>query len=221
MTRLSLLILLAALSPAAAQDLPPPNLAATGQGTQGGVARLVLAHHLYAYGTANKDALTVLNAARLAASVTVTDALRSAENATNTASISAQKSPTPSAMFDTATSLAADNEALLDLIDTNRREAPYAPASVAVSSNSTLAPAQTAPWPVPFYGNALAEVAILGNGTSNLDLKITDDAGNLICQDVGPSDTAYCSFYPAQNGIFQITVNNVGARSNSYLLLTN
>lgn len=221
MTRLSLLILLASLTPAAAQDQQPPNLATTGQGTQGGVARLVFAHQLYAYGTTNKDPLTVLNAARLAASVTVSDTARTAEPTVDIAPISTQFSLTPTAMFDAAAILAAENEALLDLIDTNRRQAPYAPTSAVVSSSSTLASAQTATWPVPFFGAVLAEAAILGNGANNLDLTITDESGNLICQDVGPSDTAYCSFYPAQNGIFQITVSNVGKVANSYFLLTN
>ena len=40
-------MLLAILSPAMAQDQPPPNLTTFGRGTLGGVARTVLVHQLY------------------------------------------------------------------------------------------------------------------------------------------------------------------------------
>ena len=221
MRRLIPLMLLISLSPAAAQDQPPPNIANAGQGTEGGVARLVFAHQLYAWGVPNKDALAVLNAARIAASVTLTEAVRSPEPPPDTATASALPPITPDVMFDRAATLAAENETLLDLIDASRREVAYAPATVAISSTSTIPKAQAQTWALPFYGEALAEVAFIGNGNSNLDLKVTDENGNLVCQDVGPQDTAYCSFFPAQSGAFLITVNNVGADTNTYMLLTN
>ena len=56
MTRLAFVILLATLSPAMAQDQPPPNLTTAGQGAQGGVARLFLSHQLFGLGTAAKPA---------------------------------------------------------------------------------------------------------------------------------------------------------------------
>ena len=221
MTRLSILFLLAALSPAAAQDQPVPNLTTAGRDAPGGVARMFAAHQLYALGLANKDPLTVLNAARLAASVTLTDTARPHETAGTPSKTGAAKPTSPAEMFATATTLAAENDALLDLIDASRREAPFIPLTTVVSSKSSFAGEETDVWPVPFYGAALAEVAILGNGTSNLDLKISDENGNPVCQDVGPADTAYCSFYPAQNGSFLITVSNAGPAANGYLLLTN
>ena len=221
MPRLIILVLLAALSPAMAQDQPPPNLATFGRGSPGGVARMVLAHQLYSLGTANKDPLTVLNAARLATSVTLTDTARPHETAGDAAKTTAANPITPAEMFAKATTLAAENEALLDLIDASRREASFTPLTNVVSSKSSFAGEETDTWPVAFFGASLAEVAILGDGTSNLDLKISDENGNPVCQDIGPSDTAYCSFFPAQNGTFLITVSNAGPASNSYLLLTN
>lgn len=221
MTRLSALILLAALSPAIAQDQPPPNLATTGNGTQGGVARLILAHQLYALGTLNKDPLTVLNAARLAASVTLTNTDRPHETTGSPSATLVLNPITAGQMFDAATTLAAENDPLLDFIDAARRDVSFTPLTPVVSSKSNLSTAQTETWPVAFFGASLAEVAILGNGKSNLDLKITDENGNAVCQDIAPSDTAYCSFYPAQNGTFLITVNNTGPAGNSYFLLTN
>lgn len=224
MTRLLLFILLAALTPMTptmAQDQPKPNLTPIGSGTQGGVARMVMAHQLYALGQANKDPLTVLNAARLAASVTLTDTARAHETTGDATATVPSNPTTPAQMFDTATTLAAENETLLDLVDASRREASFVPLTGAVSSTSSLAKAQTDTWQVPFFGVSLAELAILGDGTSNLDLHVSDDQGNPVCQDIGPSDTAYCSFYPAQNGTFLITVTNTGRDANTYLLLTN
>ena len=221
MIRLATLIFLACLSPATAQDLPAPNLATAGSGAPGGVARLVLAHQLYAIGTANKDPLTVINAARLAGSVTLTDTPRAHEPSGTPAPNAAPAPTTPAQMFATATTLATENEAMLDLIDASRREAPFIPLTNVISTKSSFATAATDTWTLPFFGASLAEVAILGSSDSNLDLSITDENGNAICQDVGPSGTAYCSFYPALNGTFQITVTNTGPAISSYLLLTN
>jgi hypothetical protein len=226
MTRLSTLILAvllisATLWPAMAQDQAAPNLTTTGKGTQGGVAGLILAHQLYALGIANIDPLTVLNAARLATSVSLTDTARPRESSAAPATVTTSNPITPAEMFATANVLALDNEVVLDLIETSLREAPFIPLTNVISTESSVAAKQTETWPLPFFGNSLAEVAILGSGASNLHIKITDENGNPVCQDSGPSDTAYCSFYPAQNGTFLITVNNAGDSAISYLLLTN
>jgi hypothetical protein len=222
MTRLFPLILLAALATSAtAQDTPAPNLATEGKGAQGGVARLVLAHHLYALGRATKDPLTVLNAARLAASVTSTDSMRAKETAGDPSATAPSNPITPTQMFDTAATLAAENETLLDLIDTSRREANFAPLTSIVRTASTLPASQTETWSVPFFGASLAELAIIGDDSGNLDLIVTDEFDNQICQDIGPADTAYCSFYPAQNGTFKIIVQNTSSTANTYLFLTN
>ena len=105
MTRQFLLILLATQSPAWAEDRHAPNLMASGSGTQGGVARAFLSRQLYALGQANKDTITVLNAARLAASVTLLDTPRAHETAGDPASITAPNPITAAQMFDTAAAL--------------------------------------------------------------------------------------------------------------------
>jgi hypothetical protein len=222
MTRQLALILLAALaSPATAQDLANPNYTTEGKGTPGGVARLVLSHQLYALGIANKDPLTVLNAARLAASVSATDTPRAKETTGDATATAASNPTTPAQMFDTAATLAAENDALLDLIDTSRREATFTPLTGVVSTTTTLPATQSDTWSVPFFGASLAELAIIGDSSGNLDLMVTDEAGSPICLDIGPAHTAYCSFYPAENGTFKIIVQNTSNAANTYLLLTN
>ena len=218
--RIALLAFLFPAAPSWAQDPPAPNLVTQGRGAPGGVLRMVLARFLYTQGLVSKDTLSVLNAARLAASVTLTDTPRTKTETDDEATALSPPPPQPD-MFDAAANLATGDEALMDIVDASRREAGFAPLTNVISTQSTLQSNDQDAWPQPFFGTSLAEVAILGDSTGNLDLTVTDANGHLICRDVGPSDTSYCSFFPAQNGVFLITVQNTGAAANTYLLLTN
>lgn len=219
--RLCLVLLCAVAFPATAQDQPAPNLAAEGQGVAGGVARIAFAHQLYALGLANKDALTVLNAARLAASVVLTDTPRAHKSTGDPAEVAAAPALSPARMFDSAASLAAQDVGLLDLIDASKREAAFTPVITVVSTATTLAAAQTDAWPVSFFGGSLAELAILDDLSGSLDLQVTDENGNLVCKGSGASAVAYCGFYPAANGTFIVSVSNNASAAITYRLLTN
>lgn len=221
MRHLSLLIFLASLSPALAQDQQPPNLAATGQGSPGGVARLYLSQQLYSLGLANNDALSVLNAARLAASVALTETPRTRETRGEAPSQSSPEMLSPDQMFDAAARLSAQDEGLLDLVDRARREAEFIPSVTVISTASTLAPAQTDTWRQPFFGQSLAELAVIGDAANPLDLRVTDADGNPLCLGAGTETARYCNFYPAENGQFQIAVTNLGDTAISYVLVTN
>lgn len=221
MSRLSALILVCALSPAFGQDQTGPNLAATGSGRPGGVARIVLAHQLFALGIANNDPISTLNAARLAASVTLMDMPRAAETVGDAPPLVIPSPTTTEEMFDAAAALASEDEALLDLIDASRTEAAFAPRSTAISTPAALASGETARWSLPFYGASLAEIAVLGSGAGNIDLSVLDENGTPVCQEAGPADVSYCSFYPLRNATFVVVVTNLGVASNTYLLLTN
>lgn len=219
--RLCLVLLATFAGPAIAQDLPAPNLASQGSGTQGGVARIALAYQLYALGIANKDALTVLNAARLAASVTLTDTPRAKVSTGNPTGTAALIPLSADLMFDMAVTLATQDDALLDFIDASKREANFTPLVSVVSTASGLAPAQSDAWPVSFFGGSLAELAILGGTSGSLELLVTDANGNPACIGVGATLGAYCSFYPADNGTFMVSVINKDTAEIAYILLTN
>ena len=219
--KLCLILICAVACPAIAQDQPAPNFIAEGQGVPGGVARIAFAHHLYALGLANKDALTVLNAARLAASVTLTDTPRAHKATGDPAEIADASALPPAQMFDSAASLAALDEGLLDLIDASKREAAFTPIISVVSTTSTLAAAQTDAWTLSFFGGSLAELAILGDLSGNLGLQVTDETGNLVCKGAGASTVAYCSFNPAVNATFTASVTNKSSAAITYQLLTN
>ena len=260
--------MLAALSlPLLAEDKSGANVGPSAAGTvPGGATTMGLAQDLYATGVAQGDAITVLAAAKLAASVEATTAEPAALdpakikleggqesfakrkaapatpaapapmmndgspravgkatffNATSEDEGAADAPVTAEAMFAKAKELAADDEALLGLIDDAMAETGRGRIGGAVEWLSRLPSGQTDVWEIPYYGNSYAEVAIVGDGDANLDVAVTDENGNVICYDVSWSDKLYCDWTPAWDGYFYVTVQNMGGSRNSYYLLTN
>lgn len=74
---------------------------------------------------------------------------------------------------------------------------------------------------IRFYGEELAEVAVIGDGDTDLDLYIYDDSGHLIESDTDYSDDCYVSWYPKWTGTFKVKVKNRGNVYNHYVLATN
>lgn len=74
---------------------------------------------------------------------------------------------------------------------------------------------------VNFVANYLAEVAVSGDGDTDLDLYVYDSNGNLIASDTDYSDDCYVSWVPAWTGRFVIKVVNRGPVYNRYVILTN
>ena len=212
--------------PAMAQDKSGTNVNTEAGGESGGAATLSMAHELYAMGVASGDALTVLTAAKLAATVDLKDGgeikLETTGDTAEEDVEGAAEDPTePAQMFAMATTLAGDDEALKGIIADAEAETSRGRIGGAVRYKSKLPRGRVDTWEVPFYGNSYAEVAIVGDGDANLDMIITDENGNVVCYDVSPSDQVYCDFVPAWDGYFYITVENAGRSRNSYYLLTN
>jgi hypothetical protein len=201
---------------AAAED-ESPNLDPSATGPAGAVAQRAAAQEVYAFGMARQDALTVLAAARLALAVALTNVARTPQGAQ--APENAPPPPSGADMLAAARTLAGEDETLAGLVDEAEAQAA-GPAPAAVSaSRSALAPGATEVWQVAFFGGAVAEVAVLGGGP--LVLSVTDENGHAVCAPTRPLETARCSFVPAWNGAFAITVANRGADAAGYLLLTN
>jgi hypothetical protein len=74
---------------------------------------------------------------------------------------------------------------------------------------------------VNFTGGEAAEVAVVGDGSTDLDLYILDENGNLIAMDEAASDECYVIWKPNWTGVFYITVLNRGNVYNTYALVTN
>ena len=196
----------------------------TATGTKGAVATMAMAQDLYALGMANKDALTVLTAAKLAASVDVKDVDRKKETKGDAAADQADGVDAPvdaATMLASAKELAGEDEVLTGLIEDAEAEGSRGRIGGASQTLSRLPAGQTDTWEIPFYGDSYAELAVIGDGDANLDVLVTDENGNTICYDVSWSDKVYCDFVPSWNGYFYVTVQNNGGSRNSYYLVTN
>ena len=68
---------------------------------------------------------------------------------------------------------------------------------------------------------AVTEIAISGDGDTDLDLYVYDSNGNLIASDTDYSDDCYVSWVPKWTGRFVVKVVNRGPVYNRYVILTN
>ncbi|MBN2631384.1 MAG: hypothetical protein JXR75_12700 [Rhodobacteraceae bacterium] len=226
---LAVAALVAGAATGLAQDRTGINIDPVAIGTPGAVTAFVLAQDLYRIGLAGKDALMVLTAARLAASADMTEGKAGVpeikkQTTGKATSDDAGAADTPldaAAMMAQAKELAGEDETILALIDLAEVEGVQGGPGGAIRRLSHLPAGMTDVWEVPFAGHSLAEVAVVGDGDANLDVRITDENGNPICIDVSGSDRVICDFVPAWNGYFQISVHNTGDRRNSYHLITN
>ena len=211
--RLFLALVLTA-APALAEDRPVLDPAARAE--PGAVALYLQAQGLAALGQAAKDPLMVLTAARLLHGLRLTDTPRQPDPAP--AAATPLTAPDAARLLDIARRLDA-GLTYSDLSDLLTREVPPAPRILRATA-STLKPGQSEVWTLPFFGGSQAELAILGDGRSNLDMVVTAADDTHICLDKGSSDTAYCGFALVDNGDVRITISNVGPAPDTYLLLT-
>ena len=216
-----LFIVFSATSPAGAQE--GPNRLDNGDwASPGPIMRLNLAHDVFAIGQRRGDPILVIAAARLAAAVPVgpPEGAGEATDATG----SAADPPDLEDMLVAGRTL-ADGEpvltAMLDDVEATRtrgrlRGAASVMGSVAAGQSRIYDGDDTV-----FEGGADAEIAIQGNGDSDLDLIVTDELGNEICTSAGPADREYCRWRPRWTGPFRIEVRNLGPLSSRFLLTTN
>jgi hypothetical protein len=72
-----------------------------------------------------------------------------------------------------------------------------------------------------FRAREWAEIAVSGDGSSDVDLYIFDESGNLIASDTDRTDQCFVRWVPSWTGEFRIEVRNLGDDANSYTLYTN
>ncbi|MBC2834626.1 hypothetical protein [Paragemmobacter straminiformis] len=221
----SLLLAATALAPSAgaetqATPAPAATEAAAGPGdaNAGAVSQFMAAQDLFALGRARKDPLAVLAAARLAATIVATDTDRLPDPAGEAVPPSHPDSGT---MFTAAKALAAEDEALVDLVARSAAEAARLPARSLIRSTRGIAAGAAQVYTLPFFGGSVAEVGLLGDGKANLDLAVALDKKTALCLDTGPEGRALCTFALTDNAEVTVTVTNRSDRDASYSLLTN
>jgi len=186
--------------------------------TQSPVKVAELSARLYAMGLDQGDPLLILSAARLRKSLALVATDRAAINGTagTGAPLSWEE------MLASAESLAGGDDMLLGLIDDARVEASKGVSSGPVYNIGSLTDGgdDTYP-PIEFRGGEYAEVYVEAKDATNLDLRVYDDKGRLVCSDTDISHIAYCGWTPAEAGTFTLNVENKGPASAAYALMTN
>ncbi len=193
----------------------------------GVLEKLALAQDLFAHGLDMQDPVIVLGAAKIAASVHVTDVDRPVETragdtpGNDPAEPQAPQVVSAQDMFAVALDLAAGDDTLVMLIEDAQAEGSRGQVGGATRTLNRLQSGYVDMVKVQFKGGELAELAILGTDGASLDLKVSDDRGNTICAEQGASDKLYCAWTPASDGAFFAEIENTGAKRNSYYVLTN
>lgn len=72
-----------------------------------------------------------------------------------------------------------------------------------------------------FAGGRTAEVGIVGDGDTDLDLVVEDENGNVVCSGTGNRDREFCSWTPVWTGTFRIGVQNYGRVYNDAIVIVN
>lgn len=72
-----------------------------------------------------------------------------------------------------------------------------------------------------FWANELAEVIVVGDGDTDLDVYIYDENGNCIASDTDYTDQCICRWVPSWTGNFTIRVVNRGTVYNDFAIATN
>lgn len=179
------------------------------------------AHALARYGDANKDALSLITAARILKETGVrADALKVAKG-TEEAAKRSDDAMSADAVLERGRALATGRPDLLALADdvakAGSRGVDRGPQ---VGRNKVVGSRAWHHYDLRFVGGELAKVYARGDGDSDLDLYVYDERGNLICKDDSPGDEMACAWTPRWTGMFRIRVLNRGI-ANQYSIVTN
>ena len=187
---------------------------------------LRLTAELSKFGYANKDALSLIMAARLSKQAGFTLEMREKENDEGTVPSTqggqkvGQISLDPQKLLDDAKAMAHDDGVLLALIDDVNNHVRGAVGTQQYAS-STVDAGSSDVYRVNFTAGKLAVVTMVGDGDTDLDLYIYDPNGNLVDSDTGNSDNCVCAWTPRVSGKYKIKIVNRGIVYNSYILRTN
>ncbi len=185
-----------------------------------------LADQLARYGDKNKDALALIEAAKIFNEVGVKDEKRDKKTEGTSSAKDEQegagqmRDQSVSALLARAREYAGGRKDLIALADeaakTGTRGA-YNP----VRHIDRVRAGITDVYNVTFRGGEPAFLAISGDGDTDLDLYVYDQNGNLICASNGPGDDEACRWYPRWTGPFIVRVRNLGGVYNQYRMWSN
>lgn len=228
MRRIVLLVAMFAATTLMAQE-PEKKAPIAGEASPA-VEALRLAGDLVKYGYAQQSALPLLNALEILQTVSLQELDGQRQAGTSTTTESGKKEGVLT--FDKKQILAdakdfakaEENEALAAMIaayesksDVQQRGRVGGASTTyeRVNANSTDV------YQINFVGDRRAEIVVVGDGDTDLDLYVYDSNGNLIVSDTDYSDNCYVTWTPLWTGRFTVRVKNLGGVYNNYVIITN
>ena len=225
MTRLLIALIAASCATAAiaAEDKSGPNVA-TGKAapTESNARLIFLAAELEDLGRQKKDPVLLLNAARLYMDATGKETKVAVERTGGEGDKTAKgKLATAKDLLDLARTYAQGWDEMVALIDTMGGLNLKGNSGGAKFVRDTISSRGKATYTFEFYSQEFAEATVRGDGAGDLDLTVTDENGNVICQSKGNREREYCSWFPRWKGQFKVNVQNQGTGASNYRLYTN
>ena len=213
--------LLALLAPTAlAQNsTSKPETAAPDQD----VAYIRLSAEMASAARAVRDPVLMVSAAILEQMAATQDAPRGKTARSESEATEVEEKPQAASLFDLAEEYAGSNEGLLALVEESKARAATMKgrARGAFVHYDRVFARDTDVYREVYRAREFAEICLVGDGDTDLDLYIYDEYGNLICSSTGFTDREYCGWTPRWRGVFEIVVENLGSVYNDYRLVGN
>lgn len=213
---------------AAALGLAPLSAGAAPVSTEGEHAemsplrRAAVSAELFEQALAERDPLLALAAAKLRRSVFGEEVAREPERDGPAPEGAAARPVGWEDMLDTAVALAPGDPTIEGLAEDMRMARAKGVVSGKVYSISQIrAGGEDTYRPLEYEGNAYAEVYVEGRSATDINVRVFDSAGRLVCEDSDISAIAYCGWRPIANDTFSVVVLNGGGEETSYTLITN
>jgi hypothetical protein len=222
-----------ALALVAASMIAAPSVAQDKKGTNIGdkevpatdsskaVDTLALGYRLADYARTTKDARAMLVAAKMVDSITVKERTDKGKIEGTGKGTGTAKATTAADLFAEAKQLANGDADVLAAIESAQAEASRGVVGGAISTVQYV-PAQTV-WTVRFAarGGEPLVVAARRDSATPVDMKLYDENGNLVCQDMSHNVTMYCRVNPIWTGPFSLQLSNHGGSGTGMALVTN
>lgn len=195
-----------------------------GAGAEENIGYLVVSSELARIAEDSRDAILMLAAARLEGMAVTEEETRNKTSEGEDENAEVEPKPEKADLYALAEEFAGTNEQMHAIIEESRSVSAAASRGRAggpgETTNSVLA-YHTDSYQIEFGGGRLAEVGLSGDGDTDLDLRVYDEHGNLVCQDLSWDDQEYCSWNPRWTGAFTVEIENLGGIYNVYSLWTN
>ena len=218
----SLLALALLAAPALSAD-KGPNAQTSGAKPAESNARLVfLAAELEDLGRAQKDPLLLINAARLYLKAIGQETKLAGDHTGGEGDkVANGKIATVRDLMDLAAQLAKGDPTVTALIDQTKVVTVKGNSGGAKFVRDSVPSKGQVTYKLEFYSQEFAETTVRGDGAGDLDLIVSDENGNVICQSQGNREREYCGWFPRWKGQFKISVKNQGSGPSNFRLYTN